>query len=764
MKNNEALNNFINSVKKIAGELEEYEGFIGPEFIQDFIDKSRRTEEYADEIMSTNRNLKIGIVGQVKAGKSSFLNAMIFDGNDILPKAATPMTAALTKISYAEEQTAKVVFYSNKDWDVIKELAAKYDREYDRLIRELRSRKRAQAEKQADGSFGKRVKKYFKNTDSEPTERELQTIQQQILPQYRSCKELVEMAAKDESNLSKLDSEEYVSAQNLEQDLERYVGAKGKYAPIVKYIELGVSNDLLKGIEIVDTPGLGDPITSRSEKTKEFLVACDAVFLLSPSPQFLKREDLELIMNTLPGEGINHAILVGSQFDLAMLDDSARERQPLRRVLRRTCDKLNESAGRTLADARKAETGYVHGKVLERLENETRLQISEGKSLYYISSLIYNIARHMEKKEPLTSEEKHIISQLDKRFDGMKEEPGFLREFAGIDRLRNTEFDKLRQEKERIIAERSASFAREQSQALQRKLNAIQMEGENYLHSLQSEDIETLKKRKATSEEALSSMRRDIQNTFNFCASDTKKYMVSVANTIKSRVESHTTINKTEETEVTHHSKKSGWWLWKKEEHWSETEYYKAANVADVINNLQQYIRDAERDITGEMDKIIDISSVRNKVKEVVLRAFEKADADYDENDIIGPVEVLLAKLTVPEFTVVDSKKYAQEILEQFPNNIVTREEIASLEVKQLLVLEEIAKDISAKLEEKADEIARILEDQAINFTDEMKKQIEAKIRLLIDSLQDKQGSIEKYTAFMQCLAQWKQELREYNL
>ena len=43
-----------------------------------------------------DRLLRIGIVGAVKAGKSSLLNSLFFKGQDILPKAATPMTAALT--------------------------------------------------------------------------------------------------------------------------------------------------------------------------------------------------------------------------------------------------------------------------------------------------------------------------------------------------------------------------------------------------------------------------------------------------------------------------------------------------------------------------------------------------------------------------------------------------------------------------------------------------------------------------------------------
>ena len=55
-----------------------------------------------------NRKLNIGVVGQVKAGKSSFLNTLLFNGQEILPKAATPKTATLTKMEYAEETVIQV--------------------------------------------------------------------------------------------------------------------------------------------------------------------------------------------------------------------------------------------------------------------------------------------------------------------------------------------------------------------------------------------------------------------------------------------------------------------------------------------------------------------------------------------------------------------------------------------------------------------------------------------------------------------------------
>ena len=49
------------------------------------------------------RNLRVGIIGRVKAGKSSLLNALMFAGNDVLPKAATPMTASLTILRYTDQ-------------------------------------------------------------------------------------------------------------------------------------------------------------------------------------------------------------------------------------------------------------------------------------------------------------------------------------------------------------------------------------------------------------------------------------------------------------------------------------------------------------------------------------------------------------------------------------------------------------------------------------------------------------------------------------
>src|SRR5579859_7288245 len=63
----------------------------------------------------------ISVCGQINAGKSTFLNFLVFGGRPILPEAATPWTAKLTHISYGAREQARVCFYSRAEWESVKE-------------------------------------------------------------------------------------------------------------------------------------------------------------------------------------------------------------------------------------------------------------------------------------------------------------------------------------------------------------------------------------------------------------------------------------------------------------------------------------------------------------------------------------------------------------------------------------------------------------------------------------------------------------------
>ncbi len=139
--------------------------------------KTEELEKTLKEMQAEDRDLKVGIIGRVKAGKSSLLNALIFEGVEVLPKAATPMTASLTLLKYAQNLSAEVEFYSPKDILELKNEHERYVREFNRIVGEEVNK---QKEKQSLSNRAKeRVKKVGnmlgrnKSTEEAPKERVL---------------------------------------------------------------------------------------------------------------------------------------------------------------------------------------------------------------------------------------------------------------------------------------------------------------------------------------------------------------------------------------------------------------------------------------------------------------------------------------------------------------------------------------------------------------------------------------------------------------
>ena len=63
-----------------------------------------------------NDKIKIAIIGQMKAGKSTFIDSLIFK-DTFLPTAATPMTAALSKIEYGNTDSYEVTFFNQEEFE-----------------------------------------------------------------------------------------------------------------------------------------------------------------------------------------------------------------------------------------------------------------------------------------------------------------------------------------------------------------------------------------------------------------------------------------------------------------------------------------------------------------------------------------------------------------------------------------------------------------------------------------------------------------------
>lgn len=216
--------------------------------------------------------LTIGIIGQMKSGKSTFLNAWVFE-EEILPAATTPMTAALTLIKYGDKKELEAEFYSPAEWKE-QEMLASQDLNNENL--------------------------------SEMQKRNIQAAQetmQRAKPLGNAVKELLGTKQKDTLN-----------------HLAQYAGADGKYTPITKCITIYSPQEYLKGVEIVDTPGFNDPIVAREERTKAFLKKADAVVVLLCANQPFSANDQDLIFQTCASAGIGHILIGINKYDLPYED------------------------------------------------------------------------------------------------------------------------------------------------------------------------------------------------------------------------------------------------------------------------------------------------------------------------------------------------------------------------------------------------------------------------------------------------------------
>jgi predicted GTPase len=220
---------------------------------KDFIEELEKVQEYL-----ANQKFSIGITGVMNAGKSTMLNALM--GEEILGSAVVPETANLTIVKYGTPK-AKVFYWNKAEWKKIQNSA-----------QELTSIK----------EFVEETKNAFKDE-----------LQNYILEKsYTKVVDVNELAS-------------YTSA-----------GKSDKKCNLVKYVELKSQLEFLKdGIEIVDTPGLDDPVLQREEITKEYISQCDFMMHLMNVSQSATLKDVEFIIDALLYQNVTNLLIVITRAD-----------------------------------------------------------------------------------------------------------------------------------------------------------------------------------------------------------------------------------------------------------------------------------------------------------------------------------------------------------------------------------------------------------------------------------------------------------------
>lgn len=190
---------------------------------EDGIEKATVQSLTASVDEMVGKTLTIAVCGAVKAGKSTFLNALLF-GRDVLPVCPTPCTAKLTFITHTDgNESFTAHFFTQEEYKKMKSSLA------------------------ADA--------------------------QQLLEkaERKSC----------DAGVSPMQLWG-TSADGALNDINDYAADGGKFVPFVKDISIHINRPEIKNLYIVDTPGLDDPNPLNSLETERWAAKAHAVIYLVP--------------------------------------------------------------------------------------------------------------------------------------------------------------------------------------------------------------------------------------------------------------------------------------------------------------------------------------------------------------------------------------------------------------------------------------------------------------------------------------------------
>lgn len=721
-------NAYLQQARQIEQTLSEHQELFDEGKFLDFQSVTTTLETEIQRAQQEARKLSIGIVGAMKAGKSSFLNACIFGGKDVLPKAATPMTAALTRIRYSETPQATVHFYERKDWEKIEDNAQKYE---EQLNTKYSNYCKIYDRSHADSTEGVCSKQVFERT----------LFQQDVSEVLKSAKELTQMVGSNSAILEHLGDADVLDGDIMAK-LQDYVGARGRFTPIVNYVELEVNLPELEDLEIVDTPGLNDPIVSRSYATRQFLRACDVVILLSPCSQFMDANTVGLMANGLPDNGVRKVIVVGSKLDSGL---------------------LNEPKGSFAVASQHALNSYkgqFRNTMQQAMRNNPRRagimeKISES-DLLFVSSTCSSMARKQKQHQPLSPAENLVLQNLHSNFPDFDET--LLSSIGGINKVLKT-LEAVRQQKAEIIHGKNNTLLETAQINHLRALDKIQQELSSSRTTLKNSTSEQLLQRTKAIQQVMEFSRGKLMYIFDGAAIGCKNKVNQLLPQLTLEQQNHQRLDVQTSSEEHHGVEGTGLFGLIKE-HYSYTVTNNRVDVSEVVTNLEHHASTCQDTINQEFQYVFNREQLSHRIVEVVLDAFRKSDMEFDEDDIRLPLQNVLNELSSPEIRF-DYTTYIDKVESQFPSGYAENDDIHKLKSLQTRLLNEIDQDMGQQLTAALQMAANMLNKQAVTFADRIQELLCGELEKLQGQIQERETYLAAYQQFDKTIQQMKKQLAQ---
>lgn len=700
MADNQEFQVFIEDVETIINNISEYAKEDDIAGLNKLIENFRiKTDDFYRE----NRKLNIGVVGQVKAGKSSFLNTLLFGGQEILPKASTPKTATLTKMEYSDENIIQIEYYSKEEWDVLSENA-------------------------------------------------LVDLEDEI---YTSAREIVDMVRRNglepgpylEKGFERI---EFASYEDLIHNLNDYVGEDGKFTPIVKAVTLYLNKEEFKGISIVDTPGLNDPIASRTIRTKEFMEVCDVVFFLSQSGSFLDKSDWILLSSQLPQKGVKKLVLIASKYDSGIRDIlRVQDEDDIFGEDENTADNIPKACKIIRKKLRKRAKSKVEEFVrdLEARESSKELieVIKQCSEPLMVSSLAYNMTGKPENE--FTSEERNIYSALKQFSTDMDSALKLLGNFDEVIGL----FDEVVKEKEHILEQKAKSFIPNAKEELKNLLLMYKEKTEKRVQVLESNDREQLLEQKKLIETQMGGIKADIAAIFGELSAKLESEKAEGVRQLREAGKDYLNVKERTGSVTRTDSYKTGHLWWKKTHHYTYEEHYSYCIATDAIENLSKYSLDASNQIEKVFTDALQIKEIKRKLLNVVVNNFDMGSEKYDSSLFRIMVEETVSTIEFPIFNI-DISEAMNGIAGKFSGEITSARQktelSAALSNAISRIYDELCNQLSSSVKRFRDELMVITH----KVQDNLLVNIESEFEALLSQCENKDKEISGYKEYVAIL------------
>ncbi len=658
-----------------------------------------KTEDFYRE----DRRLNIGVVGQVKAGKSSFLNTLLFEGKEILPKASTPKTATLTKMEYSEKNIIQIEYYSLEEWEVLEENASV-------------------------------------DLDDEI---------------YTSAREIVDMVRRNgvdpRAYLGKgYDQIEFDSYEKLISSLNDYVGEDGRFTPIVKAVTLYLNKEEFKGLSIVDTPGLNDPIASRTIRTKEFMEVCDVVFFLSQSGSFLDKSDWILLSSQLPQKGVKKLVLIASKYDSGIRDilrvqdedDIFGDDENTADNIPKAC-KIIRKKLKKRAESKVKE--FVQDLELRGSSPELIEVIRQCSKPVMVSSLAYNMTGKEESE--YTSEERNIYSALRQFSEDMESDLRLLGNFDEVKAL----FEEVVVEKEHILEMKARSFIPNAQEELKNVLLSYLDKTNKRVQVLERNDREQLLEQKKLVESQIGNIRADVAAVFGELNAKLQSEKAEGAREL--RAESKEFLNIKERTgSVTRTGTyTTGHFFWKKTHVYHYEEHYSYYIAADAIENLKKYAIDASNQVEQVFSEALQLKELKRKLLNVVVNNFDMGSEKYDSSLFRIMVEETVSSIEFPVFHI-DISDAMDGIAGKFTGELTSADEKNDLLNMLSKAVSRICDTLCKSLESTVQSFRKEMEVIGDKVEDSLLANISGEFELLLNQCENKEKEIADYKEYVAIL------------